>query len=58
MNFNASSGNILMGYFGRKYVMFELKKYWGVVSWKMTYDFKNGIRNLVNFPTSSWTNFR
>ena len=43
----------LMGYFCRKYVMFELKKYRGVVSWKMTYGFKNDIRNLVNFH-SSW----
>ena len=44
----------LMGYFWRKYVMFELKKCRGVVSWKMTYNFKNGIRNLVNLLTNSW----
>ena len=44
----------LIGYFGRKYVMFELKKYRGTVSWKMTYGFKNSISDLVNFHTSSW----
>ena len=44
----------LMGYFCRKCVMFELKKYRGVVSCKITYGFKNGIGNLVNFHTSSW----
>ena len=33
----------LMGYFCRKYVMFKLKKYKGVESWKITYGFKNGI---------------
>ena len=38
----------LMGYFRRKYVMFERKKYRGVVSWKMGYGFKNG------FHTNSW----
>ena len=43
----------LMGYFCQKYIMFELKKYSRVVSWKMTYGFKNDIRNLVNFY-SSW----
>ena len=43
----------LMGYFGRQYVMFELQRYRGVMSWKMTYSFKNDIRNLVNFHTSS-----
>ena len=40
----------LMGCFCRNYVMFELKKYRGVVSWKWTYGFKN----LANFHTSSW----
>ena len=44
----------LMGYFCRKYAKFELKWYRGVVSWKMTYCFKNDISNLVNFHTSSW----
>ena len=44
----------LMGYFCQKYVMFELKKYKGVVSWKMIYGFKNDIKNLVIFHTSSW----
>ena len=43
----------LMGYFCQKYVMFELKKYRRIVSWKMTYGFKNDIRNLMNFH-SSW----
>ena len=41
-----------MGYFSEKYVTFEPKEYRPVVSWKMTYDFKNDIRNLVNFHTS------
>ena len=44
----------LMGYFCRKYVMFELKIYRGVVSWKMTYGFKNDKRKLLNFHSSSW----
>ena len=44
----------LMGYFCQKYVMFELKYYRRAVSWKITYGFKNDIRNLVNFHTSSW----
>ena len=44
----------LMSYFCRKYVMFELKRYRAVVSWKMTYGFKNEINNLVNFDTSNW----
>ena len=43
----------LMGYFCRKYVMFELKRYRGVVLWKMTYGFKNDISNLMNLHTSS-----
>ena len=30
------------------------KIYRRVVSWKMTYGFKNDIRSLVNFHTSSW----
>ena len=41
-------------YFCQKYVMFELKQYWQAVFWKITYGFKNDIRNLVNFHTSSW----
>ena len=44
VNFNLSSGLkicTLMGYFCRKHVMFELKKYSGVMLWKMTYGFKN-----------------
>ena len=32
---------ILMSYFCRKYVMFDLKKYRGILSWNMTYGFKN-----------------
>ena len=44
----------LMSYFCRKYAMFELKKYRGVLSWKMTYGFKSVIRKLVNFYTTSW----
>ena len=44
----------LMGYFCRKYVMFELKKYRGTLSWKMTYSLKNDISHLVNFHTSKW----
>ena len=43
-----------MGYFCKKYVMFDQKKYGVVVSWKMTYGFKNHISNLVNLNTSSW----
>ena len=42
-----------MGHFCWKYVMFEPKSY-RVLSWKMTYGFKNDIRNFVNFHTSSW----
>ena len=44
----------LIGYFCRKKIQFELKRYRGVVSWKMTYSFKNDISNLVNFHTSNW----
>ena len=44
----------LISYFCRKYLMFELTKYRGVVSWKMNYCFKNDISNLVTFHTSSW----
>ena len=40
----------LMGYFCRNYVVFELKKYTGVVPWKGY----NDISNFVNFHTSSW----
>ena len=43
----------LMGYYCRKYVMFEQKRYRRVVSSKMTYGFKNDISHLVNFDTSS-----
>ena len=39
--------------FYRKY-LFELKKYRGIVSWKMTHGFKNDISNFVNFHASSW----
>ena len=44
----------LMGYFCRKCIMFEFKKYRGVVSWRMTYGFKNDISNWENFHTNSW----
>ena len=44
----------LMGYFCRKYVMFELKRHGGIVSCKMTYAFKKNISSLINFRTSSW----
>ena len=44
----------LMGYFYRKYVMFELKNYRGFVMWNMIYGFKNGISNLANFQANSW----
>ena len=44
----------LMGYLNRKYVIFELKRYRGVVLWKMTHSFKNGISSLVNLHTTSW----
>ena len=42
----------LIGYFCRECVIFELGKYRGVVSWKMTNGFKNDITNLVYFQTS------
>ena len=45
---------ILMGYFCPKYAIFELKKYRGVGSLKITHGSKNEIRNLVNIHTSSW----
>ena len=38
----------MIDYFCRKYVMFELNKYRGVVLRKMIYGFKNDIRNLGN----------
>ena len=44
----------LMCYFCKKNAMFELKKYRGVVSRKLTYGFKNDIRDLLNFHTNSW----
>ena len=34
--------------------MFELKRYGGIVSCKMTYAFKKDISSLINFHTSSW----
>ena len=48
----------LMGYFCRKDVNFELKRYSGVGSWKMTYGFKNDIRKLVNFTQVVESNVR
>ena len=41
----------LLGYFCRKYVIFERKIYKRVMSWKITFGFKNYIRNLVNCHT-------
>ena len=38
----------LMGYFCRKYVIFELKRYRGVTLWKTIYGFINDISHLVN----------
>ena len=43
----------LLVYFCRKYIMFMLKRYRGVVLWKILYAFKNDIINLVNLHTSS-----
>ena len=37
----------LMGYFCRKYAIFELKKYGGLLSWKMIYGWRNDIRNSL-----------
>ena len=65
VNFIASNGKpenlTLMCYFCRKYIMFEPKKYRGVMwhdteerckIWAMTCPLKNDIRNLTNFdPT-------
>ena len=42
-----------MGYFCRKSVMFEPKKIPRSCVVKMTYGFKNDIKNLVNFHTGS-----
>ena len=36
----------MMCYFFRKYVNNELKKYRGVVSWKITYGFKKWLKEL------------
>ena len=47
-----------MGYFCRKYVMFELKKCRGDVSSKITNGFKNDIRNLENFTQVVESNVR
>ena len=50
--FNASSAKsencTLMGYFCRKYVMFELKTHKSSCVMKNDFGFKNYIRNLVN----------
>ena len=47
VNFNASSGKSenlhFDGVFCTKYVMFELKKYRGVMAWEMTYGCQNDI---------------
>ena len=47
-----------MGYFCRKYVMFELEKCRGGVSSKITNGFKNDIRNLENFTQVVESNVR
>ena len=45
----------LMGYFCKKYVVFEQKNTEELCCEKwFTYGFKNDIRNLANFHTSSW----
>ena len=54
---------ILMGSFWAKYILFELKKYRGVIfdqtekgckiCWSGIIDFETGIRNLTNFELSS-----
>ena len=51
-NFNASSGKCENLHFDWLR-LFQLKKYRGFSSGKMTYGFKNGTRNLANIPTSS-----
>ena len=48
----------LMGYFCRKHVMLELKRYKGVVLWKITYGFKNDISDLVNYTPVVGSNVR
>ena len=53
VNFNLSSAKSENLHFRRKYVMFELKRYRGVVLGKMTYGFKDDISNLVDLHTSS-----
>ena len=44
----------LMCGFCQTLLMFELKIYRRLLSWKMTYGLKNDIRNLVKFHTSGW----
>ena len=56
VNLNAGSGKSeksFIGYFCRKYLMFELKKYRGAVSRKMAYGFKHDINYLANFQAGS-----
>ena len=44
----------LMGCFCQKVYNVWAKENRGVVPWKLTYGFKNDLRNSVNFHTSSW----
>ena len=53
----------LMGCVGPKYIMFDLKRYRGVMFdgteywckiWKLIFAFKTDIRNLGNFRQSTW----
>ena len=62
VNFNTSTGKsenlhfdgLLLWKVGNVWA----KKYRGVVSWKMTYGFKNGISHLVNFTQVVESNVR
>ena len=57
-----------MGFFWTKYIIFELKKYKGVLldgtevdeifEGKLTYAFKNDIRNLANFHQSMFESLK
>ena len=54
MNFNWSGEKFKNFHFDGQLLMSELKRHRGVLSWRMTYGFKNNISNLVNLHTSSW----
>ena len=58
VSFNANSGISENLHFdglilSKVFSVWAKKKYRGVLSWKMTYGFKNDARSLVNFWTSS-----